>query len=315
MNYHLYFHDDFDGMASGAVMLNFLRSCGDNITSFNPIDYSPTTNKNWVNFKFKRPFILVDFRYHLRADWWFDHHKASFSWPVLQSWKEKYKNDQTHHWDPAYKSCCGMIFDFLKKHYQYYLPQFIKELAKWADIIDGARYKSARESIEYKKPALKLGLYLLNENNPKRQIAITKELASKPIAEIIKNPFIKNKLKVAFKDHQKALNLMRHISLFSDGIVFADASDYDLDVSHFMSYFIFPSVKYSVLLEKEKGRYFHLGVGKNPWNKPSHRFNVSKLLQKYGGGGHENVGAVEKKLKKEILKIASEIVKYLEKHG
>lgn len=39
MNYHLYFHDDFDGMSSSAILLDFFRTRGDDIASFNPINF------------------------------------------------------------------------------------------------------------------------------------------------------------------------------------------------------------------------------------------------------------------------------------
>jgi nanoRNase/pAp phosphatase (c-di-AMP/oligoRNAs hydrolase) len=38
-------------------------------------------------------------------------------------------------------------------------------------------------------------------------------------------------------------------------------------------------------------------------------------MKKYGGGGHKGVGGLERKSKKEIMKIAEEIIEYLNKHG
>jgi nanoRNase/pAp phosphatase (c-di-AMP/oligoRNAs hydrolase) len=43
--------------------------------------------------------------------------------------------------------------------------------------------------------------------------------------------------------------------------------------------------------------------------------NIGKLMSKYGGGGHRTVGGIEKKTKPEILKVAEEIIEYLNRHG
>ena len=39
MTYDLYFHNDFDGHASAAVMLSFLGGRGDRIGHFVPVDF------------------------------------------------------------------------------------------------------------------------------------------------------------------------------------------------------------------------------------------------------------------------------------
>ena len=60
MKYHIYFHDDLDGVASSAVMLSFLSERGDTIVSYNPLNYFPDFKRKWPVYKFKKPFILVD---------------------------------------------------------------------------------------------------------------------------------------------------------------------------------------------------------------------------------------------------------------
>jgi len=152
VKYHLYFHNDFDGMASGAVMLNFLRSRGDDIVSYNPIDYFPDVNRKWPEYKFKKPFILVDFRYHPAADWWFDHHLTSF---FKKKWQNSFKVDRTHVFNPKIKSVCELVVRHLSKIFKYSPPRYIEYLVKWTSIIDSASYKSPKELVDIKRELYK----------------------------------------------------------------------------------------------------------------------------------------------------------------
>ncbi len=86
MKYDIYFHNDFDGRASAAVMLAFLRSRGDDIEHYIPIKYDVIPK--WIDDKFLEknklfkgkhsPAIIVDFPYHPQAAFWFDHHIRPF---------------------------------------------------------------------------------------------------------------------------------------------------------------------------------------------------------------------------------------------
>src|SRR5271155_4749866 len=109
MLYDIYFHNDFDGRASAAVMLAFLRSRGDDIEHFIPVKYDiiPVgTKKQWLDDKFleknklfrgkHNPAIIVDFPYHPQAAFWFDHHLRPFRKP---GWEKKFKSDREHRYD------------------------------------------------------------------------------------------------------------------------------------------------------------------------------------------------------------------------
>ncbi len=316
MDYHLYFHDDFDGTASGAVMLNFLHSRGDDIISYNPINFTPNLKKNWADYKFKEPFILVDFLYHPRATWWFDHHLTSF---INDGWRRRFEGDKNHAFDPAKKSACDLIAEHLKKEFGYKPPRFILDLIKWATIIDSASYKSAEEAIRGKQPAIKLAL-ALNPINFKAQAAakyfetIVKSLAGKPMAKTVKIKIVKKEIKRIEEDNKKAKKVFKKISKVAGRAVFIDGTKTEAQLSNFFGYYFYPKINYVITLEFY-GSYYHLSVGKNPWKKTPARIHIGKMLSKYGGGGHDGVGGMDKKSKSEIMKIAEEVIKYLNKHG
>jgi hypothetical protein len=316
MDYHLYFHNDFDGVASGAVMLDFLKSRGDDIISFTPIDYSPTLKKNWANFKFREPFVIVDFLYYPKASWWFDHHPTSF---IDDKWRKEFKSDKNHAFDPAKKSACDLLTGHLKKEFNYKPPKFMTDLIKWATVIDGALYKSPKEAVEGRQPAIKLAP-ALNPINFKARApakyfeAIIKSLASEPIVKTVQIPIVKKEIRRIKKKNKEAEQVFGKISVLTDKVVFIDGTKTGAQLSNFFGYYFYPEVDYAATLEFY-GRYYHLSVGKNPWRKTPARVHIGELLNKYGGGGHKTVGGVERKTKSEILKIAEEIIEYLNKHG
>jgi len=311
MKYHLYFHNDFDGIASGAVMLDFFKSRGDKIISFNPIDYFPELQKKWPVFKFKEPFILVDFRYHPKAAFWFDHHSGSF---INKNWQDSFANDKTHYFAPRFKSCCGAIISHLGKQFGYRPSRRIKELVKWADMVDSASYKSAKQAIELKEPSLRLALFLDDDSYPLHQEEIIKRLVSEPISKIVKLPFIIKELKKLDYETIRAKKIFKDISALKGKIMFVDTTKTKIFISRYMGYFLYPQINYFVIVMRSDNGY-HISAGKNPWGKMPNKVPIGEMFGKYGGGGHERVGGVDRRTKSEILKVAGEIIEYLNKHG
>lgn len=316
MKYHLYFHNDFDGVASGAVMLNFLHSRGYDIVSFSPINFSPKLKPKWPSHRFKKPFILVDFLYHPRAAWWFDHHETSF---INEKWRKRFKNDRHHVFNPARKSACDLIRGHLKLKFNYKPPKHIANLAKWATKIDSASYKSAKEALWGKQPYIKLAL-AINPLNFKSQAkanyfkTIIKSLAREPIAKTIQIPVVRKEIQRIEKTNKKAKKIFKKISVVISKIVLVDGTKTKAQLSNFFGYYFYPEINYALTLEFF-GNYYHLNIGKNPWKKTPNKVHIGEMLIKYGGGGHKDVGGFERKSKGEIMKITEEIIEYLNKHG
>jgi oligoribonuclease NrnB/cAMP/cGMP phosphodiesterase (DHH superfamily) len=316
VNYHLYFHNDFDGVASGAVMLNFLNSRGDDIVSFTPVDYSPLLKKNWARFKFKEPFIIVDFLYHPKASWWFDHHRTSF---INNRWYKEFKSDKNRAFDQTAKSACSLMAEHLMKKFDYSPPKFFVDLVKWADIIDSASYKSAKEAIFGRQPAIKLVpvLELIDgkgKASAKYFEKVIKFLANEPLSRTIQTPIIRREIKKVEKSNREIKRIFKNISFVSGKVVFIDGTRTKNQFSRYIGYYFYPEINYSITLEFRRYCY-HLSVGKNPWKREPAGINIGELLSKYGGGGHKTVGGVERKSKPEILRIAGEVIEYLNNNG
>ncbi len=297
-------------------MLNFLNGRGDNIVSFTPINYSPSLKKNWANFKFKQPFIIVDFLYHPKASWWFDHHQTSF---IADKWRKGFKSDQNHAFGSTKKSACDLISGHFKKEFNYKPPKFIADLVKWATIIDSASYKSAKEALESKQPAIKLAkatnpINFENNAGAKYFETMIKSLASEPIVKTIQIPIFRKEIKRIDKMNQGIKKVFKNISTTTDKILFIDGTKTKAQLSNYRGYYFYPKINYAITLEFY-GSYYHLSVGKNLWKKMPTRVHIGKMLNKYGGGGHKTVGGVDKRTKSEILKIAEKIIEYLNKHS
>jgi len=291
-------------------MLNFLKSRGDNIVSFTPLNYSPELKKNWANFRFKSPFIIVDFKYHPKADFWFDHHLGAF---FNKKWRDNFRNDKTHYFAPEFKSCCSMIIFHLKRKFDYRPARNIKNLAKWADLIDSASYKSAKQAVELKEPALRLTLFL-DSDSPPRQGELVERLAVESISKVAKSHFVVKKLERLDREAKETRKIFKNILTSKNKSALVNTTKTKLFVPRYLEYLLCPQLEYSVRVESVDDGY-HISAGRNPWRKGKTPVNIGKLLSKYGGGGHKNVGGAGRKKKSEILKIAREVVEYLNKHG
>jgi len=228
MKYDVYHHNDFDGRASAAVMLAFLRSRGDDIEHFVPVNYyllsqwlSEDFFKKHKLFKGQRnPAIVVDFLYHPKAAWWFEHHPTTFKKP---EWAKRFRADQQHHLAPQYPSCTHLVYDALRKNFGWKPPRHIKELVKWLDVIDGAQYRSARQTIEFKEPALQVNEFvemkLHRATGNKRLIEL---LATEPLDAIARLPEVRRFVKKLRKEYAKGLAFIKKNTKIVGGVSFLD---------------------------------------------------------------------------------------------
>jgi oligoribonuclease NrnB/cAMP/cGMP phosphodiesterase (DHH superfamily) len=321
--YDIYFHNDFDGRASAAVVLAFLRSRSDDIEHFIPVNFYLT--EQWLDEKFfekhklfkgkRNPAIVVDFLYHPAATFWFDHHPTTFKKEI---WRKKFKPDKFHHLDPSYPSNCHFTYTALKSDFGWKPEKHIKELIYWADIIDGAQYKTPQQTIEVKEPGLQIAAFVdMTDHDEEETVAIIKLLAEKPLSEIAKLKKVQRAAQETRRMNLKSLRYYKkHLRIFGDA-TFIDLTESDLKTLRYAPYYLKPKIMYAVRLTKKEGLY-HLGIGANPWikgaaRKAHHDAHAGEILKKYGGGGHKGAGAVEFKTKAAAEHAVKEIVPLLNK--
>jgi hypothetical protein len=316
MLYDIYFHNDFDGRAAAAVMLSFLRGRGDDIEHFTPIDYYLL--KDYLKedfftahklFKGKRnPAIVLDFPFHPKAAWWFDHHSVPCR---KKSWIKKFKQTKQWHHDPRFASCCGQVAAVLKKEFGWRPPKFFEETIAWGDIMDGAKYASPQQTIELKEPGIQVAVFFDRRgNDPVTWKTYTELLATQPLTAIAKRPEVQAVVRKAKKEIKTATAYIRTHLVVRDRVAYLYLPKVEFSKPRFIPQALHPEILYLVRVFKKNGLY-HLSVGQNPWRSKEGHVDIGELIARYGGGGHFGVGAAESKTRKEAERAAQEIVEYL----
>ena len=307
MKYDIYFHDDFDGRASAAVMLDFLNSRGDEIEHFTHIDFDIQDQYFKDNFfsshKFfkgkRNPPIVVDFPYHPKTAFWFDHHTTAFK---REDWKKQFHSSKNYRWDEHYPSCCHFIVNSLLKDFGYKPSKIILELAKWLDVIDAARYSSAKQTILNKEPALKVNLFIEDGMKGITEKDFIKLLASKSLIEISKNKLVEKVVKKNKIETKNGLKFYKkNIKIYGSlGMIFLKKGKYTS--LRFAPFYFYPNLRYFLRIVEDKNKTFGIGLGVNPWNKNKNKIHIGEFLKEnfLGAGGHHEAGGAGFKTKKDL---------------
>ncbi|MDD5547482.1 MAG: hypothetical protein PHN74_01080 [Candidatus Pacebacteria bacterium] len=311
-NYSYYYHHDFDGIASGAVLLYFLKSCGSNIKKFKFMGHG-FSFEEWKSLKEKYPIIVTDFWYHPRAEIWFDHHKSTFK---KKEWENNFKKDNLHLLDADSDSTCGLIAKHFEKILGIKLNKNLKALVKWADIIDRAKFKSASQAVDLNHPAMQINVFLEESNFGSFEAFLINEFAEKSLKQIVRHPKIKKVIRAYKLKFDKTVNFIKE-NIVEGKVVFLDTSPKDLIDPRFLIYKLYPSCRYNVFISKHghSERPFAIHVGSNPWNRPLRHVNIGELLKRdFFGGGHIFAGAANFKTRNQAINAAHKVVEYLNKH-
>jgi len=108
---------------------------------------------------------IVDFKYSAspKVTWWFDHHQSAFLSAEDQKNFEAGQADGSQRmrkfFNPNYVSCTSLIADITQVNFGFDTAPLL-ELINWADIVDGARYESAKAAVEMAAPAMKLTMVI-----------------------------------------------------------------------------------------------------------------------------------------------------------
>jgi hypothetical protein len=316
----IFYHDKcFDGACSAALFARFYR---ERVNANARFDYHGLLHRAGALFN-ESEFIgnenaIVDFKYSAspKITWWFDHHQSAFLSPEDA---EHFKQDHSgkKFFDPAYPSCTSFIADTTARVFGFNAKP-VRELVKWADIIDAARFEDAKTAVEMAAPAMKLTLVIETNQDPHFGEKLIPLLATTPLSEVIEKPFVAERLPALLKRHRESLEIMREHSECKDGTIFFDITDYDLEgYNKFVPYYLHPDSTYSIGLSKSSFRT-KVSVGSNPWTRTpvDQMVNLAQVCERYGGGGHARVGAISfpPDHGEQARKAAAEIVEELRAH-
>ena len=281
----IHYHRDFDGMVSAAVLATVLAERRGEDPRWSSVNYDQRTD--WASFGAGTRFAIVDFHFHPRAEYWFDHHPTTFLTPELRA---LYSPSERWRWDETSPSCPPLILSHAAQHWDYKPPERFVEMARWSDVIDAARYKSVEEAVFGDAPALRITRALTVAPNPEWIDQVVADMARGDLARVAAAPDLDKAFQRASRNRDKALEQFPRTVASKEGKVLVfDASSSQIRRERFASFYHHPDIHYAVgVIPTRAG--FHVSCGENPWNPPPAGAHIGEIMARYGGGGHRSVG-------------------------
>ena len=281
----VHYHRDFDGMVAGAVLARILRDLRGDEVVCRSVNYDQ--RENWDSFEEGRRFAIVDFHFHPRAEYWFDHHPTTFLTPELRA---AYEPNDRWQWNETSPSCPPIILRHAREHWGYEPPQRFIEMAHWSDIIDAAQYESVEQAVFGDTTALRIARSLTVAPTPAWVDEIAEAMTTMTLEEVAARPDVEKAHQRASRNRDKALEQFPPtVEWQRGGVIFYDASSSKIRRERFAAFYHHPEVQYSVgVIPTRSG--FHVTCGENPWNPPRNGLHVGEMMERYGGGGHRAVG-------------------------
>ena len=288
----LYHGNCFDGFASAALFGRFAR---DRLgIPADQIRYRPLQHQQGDPFPadaFQAELVAcVDFRFSPKVHWWFDHHASAF--PSLED-RRKFEEDRSgqKYWDPTAPSCTGLIARTLASRFAWRADDLV-DLVHWAEIIDSARFDSPHAAVALEEPALRVMTLVESNKDPDLPPRLIAAMQGTPLQVIASEPWFTAQLAPILERHQLAIQLVKANARLRGGVVEVDLGDTPIEAANkFIAYDLYPHALYTVVVSRD-ARRTKVSVGSNPWTPERRRHDISKLCEKYGGGGHPVVGAV-----------------------
>jgi len=305
----LYHNQCFDGACSASMFTRFHRECIGTAASYT---YGGLAHKPGGLFQFADfsgdENAVVDFKYSNdpRVTWWFDHHLSAFLTPEDLAEFEAGQTDGSQSmrkfFDPNYTSCTSFIAHIAATKFGFDTSG-LQELIYWADIVDGAKYESAKAAVEMEAPAMKLTMVIESAQDETLIPRMIPLLTSMPLQEVLDQGFVQELVGPLMAKHVAGIDLIRERAVVDRGVISFDLMDQKMEgYSKFIPYYLHPEGTYVVGLSKSSFRT-KISVGTNPWTtKPvSELINLAEICERYGGGGHARVGAISFPVDREDL--------------
>ncbi len=294
MKIKVFFHNNcFDGLAAAAVFSNFYSNAICKDCEFKYEGLAHRAGELFLDVQFDGDEnAIVDFKYssNPRLTWWFDHHQSAFLTKEDELHFRADKSGKKFH-DPAHRSCTKFMAEMLQKHFDFDSSR-LNELIEWADIIDGAQFKSAQAAVELKEPAMKLMMVIEGVRDHGKINGLITELQHKSMDEIMKMGWVQDVFLPLYERHLRSVDIIRNNAQCVNRTIYFDVSGHDLEgYNKFIPYYLFPEATYCIGLSLSSFRA-KISVGSNPWSPYPRTQNLAVLCERHGGGGHPVVGAI-----------------------
>lgn len=293
IEFFIYYHNDFDGLASAAIFARFLH-LKNNLKFedfyFRSLDYN--LKKKWAEYPLAHPCCVLDFLYHHKSDWWFDHHESTFN--TSASYIHPYKASEKKYWNKNFVSCPSLLISHFDKYFEecsIILKSRYKDLIKWSDIIDGARYKSPSDIYQNNTPYMNINRTIAWAEEDSYLYEIIKAFYFNDLSSILMSDKYNNLITKHRVIQEAAIEAVAKSIIIDNKIAFFDQSNYNFPFQRYLAFHLYPDILYRVAIYKKNGKFI-VSVNYNNWIKGKNSINLGNLCSSLGGGGHSNVGAI-----------------------
>lgn len=293
-------------MVSAAVLASILRDKAGLEPTWKSVNYDQ--RDNWGEFQAGKRFAIVDFHFHPRAEYWFDHHPTTF---LTEELRAQYEPSDRWRWDQASPSCPPLILEHAREHWGYVSPARFDEMARWSDIIDAARYTSVEQALFGEDPALRIARALTVAPTVDWCDELVASMTTTDLANTASRADVEKAHQRASRNRDKALEQFPPTVLSKkDGVVHFDASSNQIRRERFAAFYHYPESSYLVGVIPTRAGY-HVSAGENPWNPPNTGAHIGEIMERYGGGGHRSVGGANPPSLSDARRVAGEVAEAL----
>jgi len=290
----------FDGLCSAVVFTRLMRTIyGQNAQlKYFAAGYGPGAGGVESGKLDGVENAILDFRFS-RSDkltWYFDHHVSAFASAedraAYDAYVASHSGTERHMFhDGSYPSCTKFIRDTAKAVFDFEAPE-LDEMVRWADIIDAAAFSSAEMAVARKEPALQLMTVVEHHGDDVFLSRMIPRLLEQPLEQVALSQDVQSAFAPLQKGHLEFIEVVRKKAEQRGDVVVVDLTDRDLEVaSKFVTYALFPESRYSIVLTHSPKRC-KLSIGYNPWAPRPRTHHIASICERYGGGGHPAVGAI-----------------------
>ncbi|MBK7644104.1 MAG: hypothetical protein IPJ19_13835 [Planctomycetes bacterium] len=306
----IHYHRDFDGMVSAAVLARILTQREGVQPQWKSVNYDQRTD--WLNFEAGKRFAIVDFHFHPRCEYWFDHHSTTF---LTEELRAQYAPSDRWEWDMHSPSCPPLILRHAEKHWGWKTDARFAEMAKWSDVIDAARFTTVDQAIFGDEPALRIMRALTASPAVEWIDQLVGAMIEGDLASVADREDVEKAHQRASRNRDRALQQFPPtVTWNKDGVLLFDASSNQIRRERFAAFYHHPKIFYSVgVIPTRSG--FHVSAGENPWNTPAKAglegAHIGTIMERYGGGGHRGVGGANPESLQDARRVAAEVAEEL----
>ena len=288
----------FDGLSSAVLFTRLIRHLNPDepfLYRYHSCGYGPGLNGVDPKLLVGDINAILDFRFSpsKALTWYFDHHVSAFPGkddrPTYETASNVEPRQMFH--DGAYTSCTKLIADIGCERFGLDLEP-VRELVRWADMIDSAAFPNAEMAVSRKDPVLQLMTVVEHHGDDAFLTELVVQLLEQPIERVASSAVVKSMFEPIHRGFENYVKLVSDRAKEVRGVVLVDLSDVQIEVAaKFVTYALYPNSVYSVLLSRSKTKC-KISIGYNPWAKTARTHNIAGICERHGGGGHPVVGAI-----------------------